>query len=94
MRKIFSPVLFTFVFILSAFLPHLNVYPEELLPQAEGPPEISMDFKDANLKDILKLFSIQSGMNFIASGAVQDRKMTLYLDKVPLEQAMDKLFKA
>ncbi len=55
---------------------------------------ISMDFKDASLKDILKLFSMQSGLNFIASQNVEDRKVTLYMDKVPLEYAMDKLFKA
>ena len=94
MKKILSLSLFLSVFILMIFLPHLNVYPEESLPQSDSPPEISMDFKDANLKDVLKLFSIQSGMNFIASGAVQERKITLYLDKVPVEQAMDKLFKA
>ncbi|MBU0549102.1 MAG: hypothetical protein KJ838_02120, partial [Candidatus Omnitrophica bacterium] len=28
---------------------------------------ISMDFKDVSLKDILKAFSIQAGVNFIAS---------------------------
>ncbi|MBN1913910.1 MAG: hypothetical protein JW788_05870, partial [Candidatus Omnitrophica bacterium] len=55
---------------------------------------ISMDFQDAGLKDVLKIFSIQSGLNFIASEAVQDRRMTLYLDKVPLKEAMDKLFRA
>jgi type IV pilus assembly protein PilQ len=57
-------------------------------------PEISMDFQDARLKDILKLFSIQSGLNFIASEGLQDRKITLYLDKVPLRDAMSKLFSA
>jgi len=55
---------------------------------------ISLDFKDASLKDILKIFSMQSGLNFIASEAVQDRKVTLYLDKVPLSSAMDKIFSA
>ena len=53
---------------------------------------ISMDFQDANLKDLLKIFSIQSGLNFIASEAVQDRRITLFLDKVPIKEAMDKLF--
>ena len=57
-------------------------------------PEISMDFKDAEMKDIMKVLSVQSGLNFIASGAVRDRKVTLYLDKVPLEQAMNKIFQA
>jgi type IV pilus assembly protein PilQ len=55
---------------------------------------ISMDFQDASLKDIMKILSIQSGMNFIASEAVEDRKITLYFDKVPLEEVMGKLFKA
>ncbi|MFA5320186.1 MAG: hypothetical protein WC418_03290, partial [Candidatus Omnitrophota bacterium] len=55
---------------------------------------ISMDLQDVNLKDVLKIFSMQSGMNFIASEAVQERKITLYLDKVPVQDAMNKLFKA
>ncbi|MDD4940009.1 MAG: secretin N-terminal domain-containing protein [Candidatus Omnitrophica bacterium] len=64
------------------------------LPAADQPPSavISMDFQDASLRDILKIFSIQSGLNFIASEGVQDRKVTLFLDKVPLKEAMDKLF--
>jgi len=53
---------------------------------------ISMDLQDANLRDILKIFSIQSGLNFIASEAVENKKITLYLDKVPIKLAMDKLF--
>lgn len=55
---------------------------------------VSMDLQDVNLKDVLKIFSMQSGMNFIASEVVQDRKITLYLDKVPVQDAMNKIFKA
>ncbi len=55
---------------------------------------ISMDLAEASLKDVLKFFSIQSGLNFIASEGVQERKITLYLDRVPIQQAMEKLFKA
>ncbi|MFA5362345.1 MAG: secretin N-terminal domain-containing protein [Candidatus Omnitrophota bacterium] len=55
---------------------------------------ISMDLQDAGLKDVLKIFSIQSGLNFISSEGVQERKITLYLDRVPIQQAMEKLFKA
>ena len=39
------------------------------------------------------MLSVQSGMNFIASEAVAERKMTLYLDNVKLQDAMDKIFK-
>lgn len=83
---------FILVFLLSLFLPRLNA--EQDLPFTNPQTAISMDFKDADLKDILKIFSVQSGLNFIASESVQDRKITLYLDKVPIQEAMDKLFKA
>ncbi len=53
-----------------------------------------MDFQDASLKDLLKIFSIQSGLNFIASEGVQERKVTLYFHNVPIKEAMDKLFRA
>lgn len=67
---------------------------QALAPTEEQQPVISLDFQDANLKDVLKVFSIQSGMNFVASEAIQDRKITLYLDKVPVKDAMEKIFKA
>jgi type II secretory pathway component GspD/PulD (secretin) len=83
-----------FVLILSfcVFLPRLNAADSNIF--LESDKTISMDFQDANLKDILKILSIQSGLNFIASEAVQERKITLYLDKVSTKEAMDKLFKA
>jgi type IV pilus assembly protein PilQ len=55
---------------------------------------ISMDFKDASLKDVLKIFSQQSGLNFIASEDVEDRMVTMYLDKVPVEEALEQLLSA
>jgi len=92
MKKIFRLGVFIFIFFLFIFLPQLSAVSELLPPNLE--PTISMDFKDADLKDILKLFSIQSGLNFIASEAVQDRRITLYLDRVAIREAMDKIFKA
>ncbi|MFH0762387.1 MAG: secretin N-terminal domain-containing protein [Candidatus Omnitrophota bacterium] len=84
-----------FVFFSSLFLPHLNAYTESIESVLYDPEAtISMDLKDSSLKDILKVFSIQSGLNFIASEAVQDRSITLYMDKVPLGEAMAKIFKA
>lgn len=71
-----------------------GIYAKEELPFPDLEKTISMDFQDAGLKNILKVFSIQSGLNFIASEAVQDRKISLYLDKVPIREAMDKIFKA
>jgi type II secretory pathway component GspD/PulD (secretin) len=94
MKKIFIAAIAIFSLMFTFFVSRLNA--EDQPPALATPPEItiSMDFKDAGLKDILKVFSIQAGMNFIASEAVQERKITLYLDKVPLNEAMDKIFSA
>lgn len=84
------------LFFLYIFLPKteaaVEVMPE--LPFANPDIVISMDFQNADLKDILKIFSIKSGLNFIASDVVKDRKFTLYFDNVPIKEAMDKIFKA
>lgn len=92
MKKIFLIITAASFLMFAFFIPRLNAQAET--PPAGAEPVISMDFKDANLKDILKAFSMQSGLNFIASEAVQERKVTLYLDNVPLTQAMDNIFSA
>lgn len=92
MKKIFLASVVVFFLMFIFFVTHLNAQNEPNFINTE--PAISMDFKDAGLKDVLKIFSMQAGLNFIASEAVQDRKITLYLDKVPLSQAMDKIFSA
>jgi len=97
MKRIFKAMVLFSVFSLFVPLARLNAASIPLPLSASGgvkEPVISLDFQDAGLKDVLKIFSIQSGLNFIASEGVQDRKLTLYLDSVPLSQAMDKIFKA
>lgn len=82
------------LFFFFSFLVSLNAEISTSLLYPESSKTISMDFQDANLKDILKIFSQQSGMNFIASEAVADRRVTLYLDKVPVEQALEQILTA
>lgn len=55
---------------------------------------ISMDFQDANLKTVLKVFSQQSGLNFLASQSVKDRKITIYFDGVSVEDALNHIMNA
>ena len=57
-------------------------------------PVISMDFQDADLKDVLKVFSQQAGLNFIASENIKDRRITLYLDEVLVEDALNTIMGA
>ena len=54
-------------------------------------PVISMDFKDAELADVLKILSQQSGMNFVADSSLGGKKINLYLDHVPVDEALEKI---
>lgn len=83
--------LVTLIISLALFLPRTEASQE--LPFDNPGNLISLDLKDANLKDVLKIFSVQSGLNFVATDSVQDRNITLYLDNVPIKEAMDKIFK-
>lgn len=49
---------------------------------------ISMDFQEADLKDVLKIFSQQSGLNFVANENISNKKVTVYLEKVSIEDAL------
>ncbi len=92
MKKIFLTMVVSGFLMFTFLIPRFNAQAQPVFTGSDA--VISMDFKDANLKDILKAFSMQSRLNFIASEAVQDRKVTLYLDKVPLRHAMDEIFSA
>lgn len=55
---------------------------------------ISIDFKEVSLKDALKILSQQSGINFIPSEDVQDKRITLYLENVPVQNAINSIVEA
>ncbi len=56
--------------------------------------KISMDFKDAALSDILKIFSKQMDTNFVAAQNVADKKITLFFNGVEAGQALKELLDA
>lgn len=64
---------------------------EYLYPSSLEIKTISMDFKDAQLNDVLKILSQQSGMNFIASQEISGITISIYLDKVPVQEAMERI---
>ena len=51
--------------------------------------KISLDFKNAPLSEVLKVFSKQAGMNFVAKTDISTLRVTLYLSDVPLEEALE-----
>jgi type II secretory pathway component GspD/PulD (secretin) len=91
MKNLFRTTAF-FILLLAGLAPVTAAAPAPL-PDMEN-KTLSMDLQNANLKDVLKIFSIQSGLNFIAAQNVEDRKITLFLDKVPIREGMTKLFEA
>ncbi|MBI1953789.1 MAG: type II secretion system protein GspD [Candidatus Omnitrophica bacterium] len=81
--------------VLMAFVVCLLAHPAVGLGAAgESPPKISMDVTEANLEDVLKLLSQQAGLNFVASEEVKEKKVTLYLDQVPVQTAIESLLEA
>ncbi len=55
---------------------------------------ISMDFQDARLVDVLKIFSQQTNLNLITSEDLANKKVTVYLDNVPVELALEQMLRA
>jgi type IV pilus secretin PilQ/predicted competence protein len=60
--------------------------------QFTGHP-ISLDFKDGDLQDIFRLFADISGLNIVVNPGVTG-KVTLKLNEVPWDQALDLILKA
>lgn len=50
---------------------------------------ISLDFKDADLKDIMKMISRQIGINFVFESGVKVDPITVFMENVPVEEALD-----
>ncbi len=60
----------------------------------ESSKTISMDFQDAELVKVLKIFSEQTKYNLITSEQISDRRVTVYLDNVPVEKALEQILRA
>jgi type II secretory pathway component GspD/PulD (secretin) len=56
--------------------------------------KVSMEFQEAALKDVLRILSKQSGINFVASEDIADKKVTLYLDGVGINDALNSIIQA
>ena len=60
----------------------------------EKPLRLSMEFQDAKLKDVLKAFSQQTGINVIARADIGDQPITLYFEDVEVLDAFDQILSA
>jgi len=96
--KIFIIIIFGGGFSLMQILP---VFGSEITIDTSSPflhpdftKKISMDFQEAALADVLKIFSQQSGLNLITSENIANNKVTVYLDNVPVNQALEQILRA
>ena len=55
---------------------------------------ITLTAKDANLAEILRVLAERSGMNFVVGEGVQRERITLILNKTPLDEAINLLVRA
>ncbi|HEX9564655.1 MAG TPA: secretin N-terminal domain-containing protein [Gemmatimonadaceae bacterium] len=62
--------------------------------EGEQPLRISMEFESVSLKDILKSFSLQTGLNVIAAGDIGEEPLTLYFENVSVMDALDQILRA
>lgn len=74
--------------ILAAMLFETN--PVSLYAQEE-PARISMDFDGAPVKEVLKIFSQQTGMNFITNKDIEDKTATVHFENVTVEDALNSI---
>jgi len=67
---------------------------ETTTTETAGTKLISMDFENAKLKDVLKVFCQQSGLNFIAGTSIEAKPVTLYLSNVTVDDALNSIINA
>lgn len=59
-----------------------------------GPLRIAMNLQDAQLRDVLKVFSQQSQLNIIAAKEIEDQRVTLFLKDVGVQDALSQILRA
>jgi len=57
-------------------------------PPAEAPGVVSVDFKDADIRQVLRILSLKGGVDIVAGTGVEGL-VTIKLTSVPWEQALD-----
>ncbi len=94
MRNKYKIAFLLMLFFSNLLLPKVFGVEPGLLADAKPSGLVTLDFQDTSLNDVLKVFSVQSGMNFIAATDLQAKAVTMYVDKVPVMEAINQLFKA
>ncbi len=87
-------ILLAAFFLISAtgYIP--SAYSSDELTGGADSAIVSMEFEGAALKDVLKVLSQQSGLNFVTSSDVEQKQVTVYFDHVPAGEALESIVTA
>lgn len=70
-----------------------GVIPEEKAAEASaGVPNVTLDFKEADIRNVLRIISLKSGVNIVPGPEVTG-VVTIKLDDVPWQEALDAIVK-
>lgn len=95
MRKLFFRYALLFVFVLGGIAPSFSLpMDQSQFVYGDYSKKVSMDFQGARLVDVLKAFSKQTNMNFVAVEDISQMRVTLYFKDVPIEEALNKILTA
>lgn len=70
----------------------MNPLVAQIVPAATSAPvakPITLEFDDAKVSQILKALAIQAGVNIVTAPEVEDKKLTIKLEKVTTDHAMN-----
>ncbi|MFH0935723.1 MAG: type IV pilus secretin PilQ [Candidatus Omnitrophota bacterium] len=87
--KFSAPV---FIFILSVHIVACAVAAEDNAQKLSSPDNVTLDFKDADIANVLKIISYKAGVNIVAAPEVTGN-ITVRLTDVPWHTALDVILK-
>jgi len=93
-KKVWMAIILSLM--LTGIVPRGGISASEILngPIPNADDKVSMDFEGADLKNVLKAFSMQTGINFIASDVVENKKVTVFLSGVSIKMALASILEA
>lgn len=88
----FGAVFLFLPLIIYAADPPQGAAPSSAMPPQSSSGNVTIDFKDANIQDVLRILSLKSGVNIITGNDVSGT-VTVRLVDVPWEKALDVILK-
>ncbi|MCX7996123.1 MAG: hypothetical protein N3A65_10230, partial [candidate division WOR-3 bacterium] len=77
-------MIFLILFLISQNLPYDSLIVDTLQTTEADTTKITFDFKEADIRDVLRAIAVQLGVNIVVDKDVEG-KITVHLEKIGLE---------